>query len=127
MKRFFATMLAIMMIGGMFVINSAATVHSPELPGGVISPEYPGGVDSPEFPGSGVDSPEFPGGGDEDVPGSGSEDPGDNEGGENEDDPMAGIPTSPQTGYTVGIMGLSAAAAACGAAAVIAGKKANKR
>ena len=118
MKRFFATMLAIMMIGGMFVINSAATVHSPELPGGVISPEYPGG---------GVDSPEFPGGEDEDVPGSGSEDPGDNEGGENEDDPMAGIPTSPQTGYTVGIMGLSAAAAACGAAAVIAGKKANKR
>lgn len=117
MKRFFATMLAIMMIGGMFVINSAATVHSPELPGGVISPEYPGGVDSPEFPGSGVDSPEYPG----------SEDPGDNEGGGNEDDPMAGIPTSPQTGYTVGIMGLSAAAAACGAAAVIAGKKANKR
>ena len=108
MKRFFATMLAIMMIGGMFVINSAATVHSPELPGGVISPEYPG---------SGVDSPEYPG----------SEDPGDNEGGENEDDPMAGVPTSPQTGYTVGIMGLSAAAAACGAAAVIAGKKANKR
>lgn len=34
---------------------------------------------------------------------------------------------SPQTGYTIGLMGLSAAAAACGAVAVIAGKKATKR
>ena len=43
------------------------------------------------------------------------------------EEPKPEKPVSPQTGYTIGIMGLSAAAAACGAVAVITGKKATKR
>ena len=42
------------------------------------------------------------------------------------DDPTSELPGSPQTGYTVGILGLGAAAAVSGAVAVLTGKKAKK-
>lgn len=105
MKRLFAVMMAAMMVCGLFVVSASADnndleVISPE----VVSPE----VVSPEVISPEVDSPE-------------TDDP-ENMGGAN-----AGMPSSPQTGYPVGIVGLAAAAAVSGAVAVITGKKANKR
>lgn len=110
MKRLFAVMMAAMMVCGLFVVSASADnndleVISPEVVSPeVVSPE----VVSPEVISPEVDSPE-------------TDDP-ENMGGAN-----AGMPSSPQTGYPVGIVGLAAAAAVSGAVAVITGKKANKR
>ena len=65
--------------------------------------------------------------GEPDEPGIPGEDPQPGEpGGPSGDDPTGEMPGSPQTGYTVGILGLTAAAAASGAIAVVTGKKAKK-
>lgn len=116
MKRLFAVMMAAMMVCGLFVVSASADnndleVISPEVVSPeVISPE----VVSPEVISPEVDSPE-------------TDDPENMGGPDQEDGPNAGMPSSPQTGYPVGIVGLAAAAAASGAVAVITGKKANKR
>lgn len=106
MKRLFAVMMAAMMVCGLFVVSASADNNDLE----VISPE----VVSPEVISPEVDSPE-------------TDDPENMGGPDQEDGANAGMPSSPQTGYPVGIVGLAAAAAASGAVAVITGKKANKR
>ena len=88
----------------------------PEVPG---EPEVPADPEVPGQPG-GSDEPAVPG---EDEPGSTPPETPEQEDPEGE---IPGVPVAPQTGYTVGILGLSAAAAASGAVAVAAGKKAKK-
>ena len=112
--------------------------EDPDLPVDPGNPGGPGG-DDPEDPDLPVD-PNNPGGpgkpGDPDSPKPGGPGaPGDPNPGApgmpnmpvDPDAPKPGRPTSPQTGYTLGILSLTAAAAASGAVAVIAGKKASKR
>ena len=111
MKRFFALMMSAMMICSVFVCNSSAKKGAGA--GGLLDvpiwsreePETPPEKPRPDHPEPGAEKPDKP------EPGK----------------PEGEKPVSPQTGYPIGIVGLSATAAACGAAAVIAGKKASKR
>ena len=140
MKRLFAFMMAAMLICSLGVVAASANNSSqetllissyvksperePETPKPPVDPEVPGDPDvpvDPEVPGDPEPGdPAIPG---EDEPGStppeipGQEDP---------EGEIPGVPVAPQTGYTVGILGLSAVAAASGAVAVAAGKKARK-
>ena len=149
MKRLFAFMMAAMLICSLGVVAASANnsnqgnllistyVRSPErpsdpdepdepdIPNPPVDPDVPDGPDvpgEPEVPGE----PDVPG--DPDVPGAdepGSTPPDIPE----QEDPegeIPGVPVAPQTGYTVGVLGLSAVAAASGALAVAAGKKARK-
>ena len=123
MKRFFTFMLSAMMICSVFVFNSSAIkwhdkwnnedllnvpIWSRETPPENPKPEQPGDPEVPEKP-----DPDQPGAEKPDQP--------------KPEKPEGEKPVSPQTGYPIGIVGLSATAAACGAAAVIAGKKASRR
>ena len=130
MKRFFALLLVCMMASGLFAVHSSAADFSginfldgilksqeggddPDIPNIPDTPDVP---EEPEDPLPGApevsEDPELPGEGGEELP----EDP----------QPGQAKPVSPQTGYGIGIAGLSAVAAASGAVAVIAGKKASR-
>ena len=143
MKRLFAFVMAAMLICSLGVVAASANnsnqgnllistyVRSPERPS---DPDEPDGPDIPNPPVDPdvPDVPDVPGEpdvpGDPDVPGAdepGSTPPDIPE----QEDPegeIPGVPVAPQTGYTVGVLGLSAVAAASGALAVAAGKKARK-
>ncbi len=132
MKRFTALMMALMLIFSISVSSAYATqvyVVSPDYedPDVPVDPGNPGGPNNPDDPDPDLPvDPGNPGGpgkpGDPDPGAPGK--PGKPVG---PDSPKPGKPVSPQTGYVMGIVGLSAVAAASGAVAVIAGKKASKR
>ena len=134
MKRFSALMMALMLVFSISVSSAYATQvyvvspgyedPDPDLP---VDPGNPGGPGNPDDPDPDLPvDPGNPGGpgkpGDPDPGAPGK--PGKPVG---PDSPKPGKPVSPQTGYVMGSVGLSAVAAASGAVAVVAGKKASKR
>ena len=127
MKRFVSLMLASLMICSMFAFHTAAVDFSQiDFLTGILRSQE--GDDDPDIPKPPVDpvppvdpeepQPEIP-----EVP----EEPEVPEVPEEPEAPLPAKPVSPQTGYGFGIVALSAVAAASGAVAVIAGKKASKR
>lgn len=113
MKRLAALVLCAMMVFSMFVTSICAVRY--------VSPEHGGFTPpGPVVPIDPID-PVIPPAEEEEPEPVKPEPP------VEEEEPEPVKPSSPQTGYTVGIVGLTAAAVACGAVAVVSGKKAMKR